>query len=108
MLITLAGLALLALRSCSCRAWVRKNGDLTFRSITLSQPFSGKVSKDSPQAAPALFTRMSSEPSLAAYAAARPLAPSTVETSAGSAKQGPSADSSRTVSSQAAALREEM
>ena len=47
-------------------AWVRKNGDFRLRSTTLSQPFSGKVSNDSPQAAPALLTRMSSEPSLAA------------------------------------------
>ena len=41
-------------------AWVRKKGDLTFRSITLSQPLSGNSSKGAPQAAPALLTRMSS------------------------------------------------
>ena len=33
----------LALSVCS-NAWIRKNGDLTFRSITLSQPLSGNVS----------------------------------------------------------------
>src|SRR5688572_27507779 len=91
MLITFAGLSLPPLRSCSYSACVRKNGDFTFRSITLSQPFSGNVSKDSPQAAPALLTRMSRLSSLAPYAAASALAPSTVDTSAGSEKQGPNA-----------------
>jgi hypothetical protein len=107
-LMTLAGLSFDAALSWSCNACVRKNGDFRFRSITLSQPFSGKVSKLSPQAAPALFTRMSSAGSRAAKAAARPLAPSTVDTSAGSEKHGPSADSSRAAWSQASALREEM
>ncbi len=60
MLMTLAGCVCAAARSGAISAWVRKNGDFRFRSTTLSQPFSGKVSKVSPQAAPALLTRMSS------------------------------------------------
>src|SRR4051812_803127 len=46
MLITLAGRsALAALRSGPASACVRKNGVFRFRSTTLSQPFSGKLSK---------------------------------------------------------------
>ena len=46
MLITLAGCsALAAARSGACSALVRKNGVLTLRSITLSQPLSGNSSK---------------------------------------------------------------
>ena len=61
MLITLAGRAAVAAAfSAPCSAWVRKNGDLRLRSMTLSQPDSGKLSKGAPQATPALFTRMSS------------------------------------------------
>src|SRR5215207_2405187 len=108
MLMTLAARVWPAARSAPCSACVRKKGDFRFRSTTLSQPFSGNVSKVSPQAAPALFTRISSEPSLDAYAAAKPRAPSTVDTSAGRGKQGPSDESSLAVSSQAAALRDEI
>ena len=42
------------------KAWVRKNGPLTFMSITLSQAASGNSSIVAPQVAPALFTRISS------------------------------------------------
>ena len=38
---------------------VKKNTPFTFVSITLSQPFSGYSSKGAPQAAPALFTKIS-------------------------------------------------
>src|ERR1700735_596045 len=66
MLMTLAGRsALAATLSAGCSAWVRKNGVLRLRSITLSQPFSGKASNSAAHAAPALFTRMSSFPSRA-------------------------------------------
>jgi len=66
------------------------------------------VSKASPQAAPALLTRMSSLSSRAANAAARPFTPSILETSAGSAEHGPAAPSSAAVASQASAWRDEM
>src|SRR5271157_4656860 len=60
-LITLAGFSLLAaFRKDSASACVRKNGDLTLRSMTLSQPFSGKASNSASQAVPALLTRISS------------------------------------------------
>ena len=108
MLITFAGLAAAPLRSASCSACVRKKGDFRLRSTTLSQPFSGNVSKVSPHAAPALLTRMSRRSLRCVKAAARPRAPSTVDTSAGSEWQGPSDDSSRAAASQASALRDEM
>src|SRR5215218_5803484 len=61
MLMTLAGRSCeAAARSGFASALVRKNSDLTLRSITLSQPLSGNSSKSAPQAAPALLTRMSS------------------------------------------------
>jgi len=109
-LITLAGFSLLAaFRKGSASACVRKNGDLTLRSMTLSQPFSGKASNSASQAAPALLTRISSLGSRSRYAPARSFAPSTVETSCGSGKQVPPfLESSAAVSSQAAAFREEM
>ena len=92
--------------SASNSAWVRKNGDLTFRSMTLSQPFSGNASNGSPHAAPALLTRISSFPSCSANCAASALQPATVETSCGSAVQlGPS---SAAVAKQTSALRAEM
>jgi len=60
MLITLAGRSCVAeARRAGASAWVRKNGDLRFRSTTLSQPASGKLSNSASQAAPALLTRMS-------------------------------------------------
>src|SRR6185295_810741 len=110
MLMTLAGRSgFAAARSGAASAWVRKNGDLTLRSITLSQPFSGKSSNPASHAAPALLTRMSSDDSRAAYAAASERAPSRLDTSIGSAMQvPPSFDSSAAVSAQASALRDEM
>ena len=61
MLITFEGFSWLA-AACRapCRAWVRKKGDFRLRFSTLSQPPSGKASNSASQAAPALFTRMSS------------------------------------------------
>src|SRR6476469_1596592 len=108
MLITLPGRSADA-PACSsaCRAWVRKNGVFRLRLTTLSQPFSGKVSKSSPQAAPALLTRMSSDDSCCAYAATSDWTPCASETSAGNETQTPSDDSSRAVASQASALRDE-
>ena len=105
MLITLAGRSRAAAFSAPCSAWVRKNGVFMFRSTTLSQPISGKVSKSSPQAAPALFTRMCSAGSCRVSSAASRRAPSTLETSIGSEMQGPMRDSSSAAASQAAALR---
>ena len=105
MLITLAGRASAARFRAGCNACVRKNGAFMFRSTTLSQPLSGKVSKDSPQAAPALLTRMSRCGSRASMAAASARAPATLETSAGSEMQGPICASSAAAASQAAALR---
>lgn len=72
----------------------------------LSQPFSGKLLKSSPQAAPALLTRISSFDSRSASAAAGICTPPTVDRSCGSAWQlGPRASA---VVSQSAALRELM
>lgn len=68
-------------------ACVRKKGVFTLRSKTLSQPLSGKSSKWAPQAAPALLTRMCRAGSFARNASAKARAPSTVEMSAGRAKQ---------------------
>src|SRR3990167_4073319 len=80
MLITFAG------RSCvppalssPCSACVRKKGDLTLMSITLSQPASGNPSKGSPQAAPALLTRMSRRSSRASSSLASARQPSKVD-----------------------------
>src|SRR6185436_8481783 len=109
MWITLAGRAGdAAAFSGSCSARVRKNGDFRFKSTTLSQPCSGKSSNGAPHAAPALLTRMSSWGSRALSAAARPSAPATLETSAGSEVHDPSADSSAAAWSHASALRDEM
>src|SRR5271154_2885872 len=103
MLITLAGrFTLAALRNAGAMAWVRKNGVLALRSRTLSQPDSGNSSKGAPQAAPALFTRMSSLGSRAITAAPSALAPSTVEIFMGIDRQlPPSLDNSCAVLSQA-------
>ena len=108
MLITLASAPLAAPAfSMPCSAWVRKKGDFMFRSTTLSQPTSGNSSKGAPQAAPALLTRMSSFCSRSFSAATRPAMPAIFDTSAGRLKQGPMADSSAAVASQASALRAE-
>jgi hypothetical protein len=88
---------------------VRKNGDLRFRSITLSQPFSGNSSNFSSHAAPALLTRMSSWGSRSRKACASSRQPSTVDMSWGSEMHvPPSAPSSAAVASHAVALRDEM
>ena len=88
---TLAGRsALAAARSGFASALVRKNSDLTLRSITLSQPLSGNSSKSAPQAAPALLTRMSSFGSSLMISPASLSQPSTVEMSIGSAMHSPS------------------
>ena len=102
--------ALAAARSGSASALVRKNGDFTLRSITLSQPLSGNSSNSAPQAAPALLTRMSSFGSRLTISAASLSQPSTVEMSIGSAMHSPSysAVSSFAVASQGPALRAEM
>src|SRR5215470_7248010 len=108
MLITLAGRsAEAAARSGLASALVRKNSDLTLRSITLSQPLSGNSSKSAPQAAPALLTRMSSFGSSLMISEANLLQPSTVEMSIGSAMHSPpySAVSSLAVASHGPALR---
>ena len=107
MLITLAGRSRLAAAfSAGWSAWVRKKGDLTLRSITLSQPFSGNTSNGSPQAAPALLTRMSSASVCSASWAASALQPATVDTSWGRGMHF--SPSSFAVSKQASALREEI
>ena len=108
MLMTFAGRCCAARRSISCSACVRKNGAFRFRSTALSQPASGNSSNAAAQAAPALFTRISSWLSRSASAAARHWAPARVGTSAGSAKHEPVAASSSAVCSQAAALRDEI
>ena len=106
MLITLDGRSCVAFaRRAACSAWVRKNGVFTFRSITLSQPLSGKVSNDSPQAAPALLTSMSSVVSCSRYCAAMARAPSAPEQSPTNAMQVPKAESRSAVAWHAAALR---
>src|SRR6516225_10316377 len=89
-LMTLAGrAAVAALRNAGARAWVRKKGALALRFRTLSQPSSGNSSKLAPQAAPALFTRMSTLGSRAITAAASDLAPASVETFMGIEMQAP-------------------
>ena len=91
MLITFAGRsALAAARSGLCSALVRKNSDLTFRFITLSQPLSGNSSNSAPQAAPALLTRMSSFGSRLMISAASCSQPALVDISIGSAMHSPS------------------
>ena len=99
MLMTFAGRCCAARRSISCSACVRKNGAFRFRSTALSQPASGNSSNAAAQAAPALFTRISSWLSRSASAAARHWAPARVGTSAGSAKHEPVAASSSAVCS---------
>ena len=90
MLITRAGApSAAALRSRGRSFWVRKKTPLTLVSITLSQPTSGKDSMGAPQAAPALFTRMSSLSSFAARRAARDSMPLICERSAGREMQVP-------------------
>ena len=79
-----------AARSGFASALVRKNSDLTLRSMTLSQPLSGNSSNSAPQAAPALLTRMSSFGSSLMISAASLSQPSTVEMSIGSAMHSPS------------------
>src|SRR5262245_35393115 len=110
MLITFAGRrsALAAARKGAASALVRKNGDLTLRFITLSQPLSGNSSKGAPQAAPALLIRMSSLPSRLMISSASALQPATVEMSCGIEIHGPIFDSSAAVALQASALRAEM
>ena len=59
-LITLDGFSLSAeLTSKGNKFCVKKNIDLTHKSITLSHPISGKLSIGAAQAAPALFTKIS-------------------------------------------------
>ena len=94
--------------SAACSACVRKKGVFMFRSTTLSHPLSGNSSKAAPQAAPALLTRISSAGSCAWKSALSWAMPAAVDTSAGSATQGPSADNSAAVAAQASALRDEM
>ena len=77
-----------ASRSGSIR-WVRKNTPLTFVSNTLSQPFSGNSASGAPHDTPALFTRMSTWPSLAATAATRASMPSSPDRSAGTEMHSP-------------------
>ena len=61
----------------------RWNGALRLRSSTLSQPASGNSCSGAPQVAPALLTRMSSEPSREETSEASRMHSSWVETSAG-------------------------
>src|SRR5271169_6648431 len=90
MLMTLAGrAAVAALRRAGAMAWVKKNGVLAFRVRTLSHPSSGNSSNFAPQAAPALFTRISTFGSLAMTAAASDFAPATVDTFIGMDMQVP-------------------
>src|SRR3979490_2190097 len=108
MLMTLAGFsAEAAARSGFASALVRKNSDLTLRSITLSQPLSGNSSNSARHAAPALLTRMSSLASSLMSGAAGLSQPATVEISIGSAMHSPrySAESSFAVASHGPALR---
>src|SRR5882757_10435115 len=107
MLMTLADLSADApARSGFASAFVKKNSDLTLRSITLSQPLSGNSSNSAPHAAPALLTRMSSFGSSLMISEASLSQPSTVEMSIGSAMHSPSywADSSFAVASHGPAL----
>src|SRR5258706_13899236 len=108
MLITLAGFsAVAAARRGAASALVRKNGVLTLRFITLSQPLSGNSSKSAPHAAPALLTRISSFGSRFLISAASMSMPARVEISIGSATHSPpySAVSSFAVASHGPALR---
>src|SRR6266853_4863800 len=108
MLMTLAGFSAdAAARNGAASALVKKNGVLTLRFITLSQPLSGNSSNSAPQAAPALLTRMSSFGSSRMISAASLSQPSTVEMSIGSAMHSPpySAVNSLAVASQGPALR---
>src|SRR5882724_11458165 len=108
MLMTLAGLsAVAAARNGAASALVRKNTDLTLRSMTLSQPLSGNSSNSAPHAVPALLTRMSSFGSSLMISAASLSQPATVDMSIGSAMHSPpySAVSSFAVASHGPALR---
>ena len=87
MLMTFAGRCCAARRSISCSACVRKNGAFRFRSTALSQPASGNSSNAAAQAAPALFTRISSWLSRSASAAARHWAPASLRRSAAIAER---------------------
>ena len=108
MLITFAGRSWLpAAFSAPCSAWVRKKGDLRFRSITLSQPLSGNSSKSAPQAAPALLTRMSSFGSRARKPSASALH-AVDRRDVLRQRDAVAGRSSAAVASQASALREEM
>ena len=79
-----AGSSAVAASSSSGRkARVRKNGDLRFRSSTLSQADSGNVASGSPQVAPALLTRMCTSSSRSPTSAASRRHSSSRERSAG-------------------------
>jgi hypothetical protein len=108
MLMTFAGLsAEAAARNGAASAFVKKNGVLTLRFITLSQPLSGNSSKSAPQAAPALLTRMSSFASRFLISFASMSMPARFEISIGSAMHSPpySAASSFAAASHGPALR---
>src|ERR1700733_3460844 len=109
MLMIFAGPSRLAApRRAASSAWIRKNGVLTFRSMTLSQPLSGKPSIGSPQAAPALLTRTSRRDSLARQRAASALAPAAPDASEAIAVHSPKAERRLAVCSQAEPFRAEM
>ena len=95
-----------ALRRAGTSACTIQNGDLTFRSSTLSHAAAGKLSSGSPQVAPALFTRMSSVSVPASASTASRVHSSWRDRSAGIARTGPNSDRAATACSHASALRE--
>ena len=94
-----------AARSSGASAWVRKNGVFMLRSTVLSQPLSGNSSNSAPQAAPALFTKMSSFDSRLEISATSEAIPSCVDTSPGIEMHSPYIDNSLAAASHCAALR---
>ena len=100
--------AVAAASSCGSSARVRKNGDFTLRSSTLSQASAGNSASGAPHVAPALFTRMWSLLSRAAISAARSMHAASVARSAGRLTQVPTFESSAATSSHTSFLRDEM
>src|SRR4051794_28682013 len=87
---------------------VRKNGPLTFVSITLSHAASVNSDIGVPQVAPALLTRMCSSFSTAPTSSASRRHSASFDRSAGIAVTSPYDDSSCAAAAHASALREEM
>ena len=92
--------------SIGARSRVNVKSPVTLTLSTRSHAFQGKVSKESPQFAPALLIRICSASVRFRVSAASAATPASLATVPPKPSHGPNAESSRAAASQASALRE--